>query len=795
MKVLSHSPQVAVEVRRGLVRLPRSRWSLWACLCLRGAGFPADRVLPLSSEPSARLALRFVDERKKRRAQCASARLAGSVASTRAALADTLASETRRIRVALRAVTRDPAFRAAVLWQNRGALTHAIGRLASTPVDDVDSVTRKHELLVASYLQRYCVKNDTIGFFGPVGWARLSAGSPAIAVTCGPALVSAREVYFESWCIDALARALDADPGTRPWRVPCIAPSVGVDGTSLMISGRRACELSAAHLHVLTACDGRRHAKAIAQELRETYAAAFTSDESTFELLDAWRSAGYITWSVEGPIELHPERTLRARLEAIDDPLVRARTLAQLDALEAPVRVLRDAADDLDACDRALNELEATFTRLTGLAPTRSEGQMYAARTLVRHDCRRDADVALGEELVARLRSPLALVLQSARWAVHELTRRHGSEFREVFERLAGPDQRPVRLGAFIGPLSFLRSRPGTLSALGAAVRADLQQRWACLLAIPSATRRIQYRSGGLETGVRAAFDTPDRPPSSWTRYLSPDVMIDAPSVDAIRRGDGQLVLGEIHVLNTVLQSLFVDHHPDPAALAERLALDWPEPRVVWIGSKDITPHRAQLALRPNDLAYVATRDPSPVSAARTLRIGDLVVADEAGSLVVRTRDGRRRFPCLEFFGSVMMRIDSALFSLLPPAAHQPRVTIDEVVVSREQWHMPAGEIVFAKCGDALDRYVECQRWARDAEMPQFIFVKMPGERKPTYVDLSSPVYVDQLAKAIRRAQRLDPAALVAITEMLPTPAGAWLPDAAGRRHTCELRMVAVDVS
>src|SRR5262249_26109715 len=154
--------------------------------------------------------------------------------------------------------------------------------------------------LVANYLQRYCVKNDTIGFFGPVGWARLSDSSPAIAVTCGPALVSAREVYFEAWCIDALARVLDADPETRPWRVPRIAPSVSVDGTSLITSGRRACDLSAAQLQVLTACDGRRHAKAIAQDLRETHAAAFPSDESTFALLDAWRSAGYITWSIEG---------------------------------------------------------------------------------------------------------------------------------------------------------------------------------------------------------------------------------------------------------------------------------------------------------------------------------------------------------------------------------------------------------------------------------------------------------------------------------------------------------------
>jgi hypothetical protein len=199
--------------------------------------------------------------------------------------------------------------------------------------------------------------------------------------------------------------------------------------------------------------------------------------------------------------------------------------------------------------------------------------------------------------------------------------------------------------------------------------------------------------------------------------------------------------------------------------------------------------------MRPNDFVYAPWSDPSPVPAARTLHVGDLVVADEAGTLVVRTRDGRRRFTCVEFFGSTTMRAANGIFSLLPPAPHQPRVTIDDMVVVREQWHLAASELAFARCGDPLDRYLECQQWARDRGMPSLVFVKMPDERKPTYVDLSSPLYVDQFAKAIRRVQRTDPAGMVGVSEMLPTPHGAWLPDAAGRRYTCELRMVAVDLT
>jgi hypothetical protein len=64
---------------------------------------------------------------------------------------------------------------------------------------------RRREEVVASYWQRYCAKNDTIGFFGPLAWGRVEDG-PAIAVRAG-ALVAQRVVHLEVWAIEALARA------------------------------------------------------------------------------------------------------------------------------------------------------------------------------------------------------------------------------------------------------------------------------------------------------------------------------------------------------------------------------------------------------------------------------------------------------------------------------------------------------------------------------------------------------------------------------------------------------------
>jgi hypothetical protein len=49
-------------------------------------------------------------------------------------------------------------------------------------------------------------------------------------------------------------------------------------------------------------------------------------------------------------------------------------------------------------------------------------------------------------------------------------------------------------------------------------------------------------------------------------------------------------------------------------------------------------------------------------------------------------------------------------------------------------------------------------------------------------------------AKMIRRTSAAGlPDATVDLTEMLPDPTQAWLPDASGQRYTSELRIVAVD--
>lgn len=117
----------------------------------------------------------------------------------------------------LAAVASDTAFQEAVVWQNRNAYRTAIATVAGG-FTAPGSKRRRREDVVAAYWQRYCSKNDTIGFFGPLAWGAIRDDGPGVAFRAGD-LVTEREVHFETWAVEALARRIDQtlQVPLQPW--------------------------------------------------------------------------------------------------------------------------------------------------------------------------------------------------------------------------------------------------------------------------------------------------------------------------------------------------------------------------------------------------------------------------------------------------------------------------------------------------------------------------------------------------------------------------------------------------
>ncbi|MFD2762618.1 lantibiotic dehydratase [Micromonospora eburnea] len=753
------------------------RWRLWDQFSLRGAGFPADGVLRLVDDELALAADRIGLPPGSPRS--AGAAPAASAAEWKA-FEESFAASAVKSALTLQSAAATPEFRTAVAWQNRVVLGRAVQPYLSwRPTAARTSQVRQREELVAHYWQRLCVKNDTIGFFGPVGWGRYDPTVPGLAVDPGRGLVAETTVYFASWAIDGLARSIGADPVLAGWVAPRRVPFVRVDGRTVSLPGRPAQQLTPELSEVLDRCDGTRPALRIGQELGHDVTEALT------ELV----RRRLVVWRLDIPADAYPERHLRAWLATVEDPAARQRGLDKLAVLEHHRERVREATrpGELSA---AMAALEDDFVALTETAATREKGATTApGRALVYSDCRRAASVRVGPEVLSAL-APLDPLLTSATWLTSALAERVMARARRVFDRLAGP----VDLATFW--FACMPILHGEAVSDVTELQAEFWARWVRLLRIDDGARRVVLSLADLADRVREVFDAPG---GGWptARYLSPDVMIAATDAEAVGRGEFELVLGELHVaINTLGASLYLNQHPNPAELVELTDRDYPEPRLMPLISKE---NRSRLSTRiryslarPEDY-YVAlvdfTADPHRP---RTVNSADVSVRAHGERLVAVLPDGAE-FDVVDVFSHVLTSLVLDRWRILPERDHTPRVTVDKLVLARETWRFAADQLAFAEEKTEARRFVRARRWATTHQLPRYVFVTSPAEPRPLFVDFDSPVYVNLLAKAARRLVRKDPGARLTVTEMLPTPEQTWLTDDRGDRYTSELRFVAFD--
>lgn len=849
------------ELPAHLIALPGGPWALWRWVALRGTGFPSAQVLRLAAPACGCAADRYIqaEDLMRQARDVLSSRFLAALEARRNALDDgdeeqrparlhaihalknwgirnmkpgrtpepldaafpeSVSVEEYRAVVAardvayaqfcgafeqatadisqvLREVAGDERFREAVVWQNRLGFHKGVDALRHAPPGRT-SKQRQREELVAMYVQRYCVKNDSIGFFGPVGWARIEPWADSLVVQPNRRFLAARTVYFDEWGIDVLAKKLAENRALQPWFAPRRLPFLYVEGTKLYLLAEEPTVISVAQAALLRVCDGTRTAKEIAGEVLRDASNGLKDVQAVYTLLRFMRDQGLITWTFEIPLELRPERTLQRLLDRIEDADLRQQAYVALNELEAARTMVAEAAGDAERLDQALGHLEAVFSRLTGVEATRSPGQMYAGRTLVYEDCRRNVDVEIGAEVLESLGPPLSLLLTSARWLTYHVAMRYREMFRDLYQDLVGETGKTS-----VSMIGFWRRVQGSLEdsqvqVIGALVEV-FQTYWAEVFQFPAGACAVSYTSAEIQAQVLERFAAPR---SGWRSipYHSPDVMIAAESVDAIQRGDYQLVLGELHVaMNTLGIACFMGQHPAQHELFLALELDQVGPRVMPMIPRTwsrMTSRTRNALVSPHDYRLVFDPDTPGVPKSRMIAIGELFIEEGVGGLIARTYDRRVQFELDEVFAVLLASLTANSFHILRPAVHTPRVTIDRVVVCRETWRCGASDIPFALIDSEAERFVAARRWASAHGMPRWVFIKAPFEDKPTYVDFESPLYINMFAKVVRRmGERGAANGTIVITEMLPTMDQLWLPDADDQRYTSEFRFVAVDRS
>ncbi len=843
----------ALDIADHLINVPFTDWAFWKWTGLRSAGFPAGGILKLAAPQlgpvadRAQEALRAKDEAfdkavhqvnsaldhlkqtgrwedKQRRAPLLKARRKLELKQLPASSPETedLAS-IRELQTCFENAERanqsfeaefhqcstltsraiaefagNPRFREAIVWQNRKLVRMVLDTLRADPPQPGarNSRLRQYEEVVATYLQRYCVKNDSIGFFGPVGWGKFVAEGDAVRSAPGPELITARRTYWEAWPIEKIARVIAQNPGVLPWIPPIPMPFVRVEGETLHHPVLGPQRLTPAQAAVLRSCNGSDPANQIAEKMLQLPETPFKNAEEVYACLRDFAARRVVFWEIFIPSDAYPGEALRATLDRIGDPDARQSSFAIFEQIDAAKHSVESAAGDPEKLNASFDHLERVFTGLTAAEATRHPGKTYAGRTLVYEDCRRDLKISLGPELLKELAAPLSIVLAGARWITAEVREAYRKKVREVYSGLvASTGQTAIDVS-----LLWTRLRPAVIdsaSTLTLPVQQEFHKRWSRVFSLDQQSGPITYSSDELRERVLAEFPPGDEG-RIGARYHSPDIMIAAPSEEAIRRGEYTFVLGEMHLsTNTLASSLFVHQHPCPKELLTAVEHDLGPMNLVPVSPKnpDFGCRMENALIAPSNLRLEYSDNAFEVDRSRVVPVSSLVVEDVNGKLLAKTRDGRLELEAVDAIRPPLLAFVIDSFKMASGRSHSPRVSIDRLVIKRESWRYPAAKLAFSHESSSAHRYAQTRKWRLANAMPRFVFLSAPVEPKPCYLDFESPILVDIFCKIVRRTREAGtPDAAIEISEMLPRPDQIWLTDAEQNRYTSEFRIVAVDL-
>ncbi|MFI6096374.1 hypothetical protein ACIA8G_12510 [Lentzea sp. NPDC051213] len=579
---------------------------------------------------------------------------------------------------------------------------------------------------LASYAQRLASKSETMSFFGPINYATVdrASGTPSKLDWLGHREIRARQAHTAARVNDAVQALLlgDDDAAARlvPRRKTALRPPRPGDLVADLVG----------------AVDGAANVRELADrlgralpEVLEAFRTAVTKGRLTHDLAPPSTTIDPLRWTVdrvEGPV--------RDLLES---------TLALLEAYPAanPTRKAE-----------IQGEIEASLSSV----PAQAAGnKFYNDRVIVHEAAVGTADF--------RVSGPFADDLAEAVAPVLDLLAHEAELTRNLTNRA---------IAAHLGPGRFPLVKALTVCA-------NVQ-------IVPSTWLAENLVFDPEQPVVDIAGLTPPAGPSAPV-LCSIDMLAAVPDIAQYDAGSTPLIMGDIH----------------DAALLTPWALQFNENSAEILAMRDETVRTTlgdQLAV--NVISRRTTGLPPLEFPGIVLELGgsaspgrDRVGLDQlwvhSDGTTAELRSDLHPGQALLFHNG---ELDSGLHTALalprirrprlPELPHLPRLTWRNVVLSRRRWTVASERVLAVSAKqDEVERLLDVARFAHTLGLPRRLFAKSPNERKPIYVDLTSPDLLKALTRLAGTADELT------LSEVLPAADDAWLRDGE-LRFPSELRCV-----
>jgi hypothetical protein len=664
----------------------------------------------------------------------------------RAALATRYAEERQALRKRLREKAAEPLVKEAVFFSNPAMYENVWSRYLEGEQRPDNSDARRVERQVYTYLQRFCAKNETTSFFGPISYGECD-GEDDQDVRVLPSGSTRRRTFYAFWAVTELARAVGRERTVRAHLPLRLNPLFTVE------PGRASC--AALKLEVALSPEAQRllgvlptaptldsAAKALGLPVEAVERLAVPLVKSALLLLGLPFTAN----------DFGTFASLREALVALPASEARERWLSRLDELERMRAEFEGAG--LVRRRELLPVMEARFTEYTGKPARRGEGQVYSDRLILYEEASSPFRVKLGRRFSASLSERLSGALALSAAYGDSVQRSYREQVREAL----GTEERPLDFLEYA-----VRLRPDQVAGSRYAPVPPI------LMEEDAARRKTLPEDflGKSEPGGR---------------YALPDVCL------GVGEGGYEVLLSRVHH-HLMLWSWLSAFYPDRARY-EAVAGQWlkTEPAAQGLVGLSIRRRNKGFYVYPGRRLLYSVSDVLDVEEG-ALGPRDVKVVPTPEGPVLKDGQGQRL--------SLYMPLDD--FNTYPPFAalahpqvlhaklrtqgrHLPRLTIGGAVYQRERWELPAS--TFAQVS-GLDLLLAVERERRASGWPRFVFMRSSTERKPYLIDTESPFALELLLYLARAAEHLS------LEEMYPAPEQLWLKDERGR-YTCEMRMQAV---
>lgn len=721
------------------------------------------------------------------------------------------AAEFAGVRETLASIVHDSTFQEALLLSNPNMYAVALpSYFHHYTVQKRPAKIRHLERRFYSYLQRFCMKNDTTSFFGPIdyGWIDPDASSSLLIQQEPQMPVAKRWTRMSYWSVQALAQCIARDECVQPYLIPRLQDGCTLlpDNTLFIAVKNQRLSLSQEFVALLRRIDGR-------QRLVDIFAHADAETQAHFDTL---RRKKLILLDLTIPTAVFdPLQWLSTQVEDLPATCqTRLYWLEQLASFREKIQAFAQCT--LQEKHEVLQQLEESFSRVTQQAARRGDGETYADRALIYDEARGAITrcvlgVPLYHDLLTRLQPIMHLAATFSLLVQQAAFKRARALF------LASENDQPIPYLAFIHQIdTHIRLEDCMQDA-------DVQELLYRLRVLAQ-----QHSQGGYISLSRA-----DIQPYLGTlpagMMVSPDLFLASPSVEALNAGTYQIVIGEIHygaqvwchflAFSDQLQDFeyfFREHAKTALSNEKRLygtvvhrrqqgktfPLEFPGLSVEVLGrsvkSREQVVSAADLDVQLADKHFVLRvrttgqelelypGDPRSVSnwlfGVPPVIMPEILLAQAP---LADDQENAQPEPLAD-----LLRSDEpiVLGNLFPEVAisYTPRIEIDGVVVQRARWSCSS-----AAFQPSLGQKTESTLFLRMNDyrlrygLPVRCFARVPSERKPFFIDFATLWSLELLASLLQMNEQIE------FTECLPEIDRWWLKKGEGT-HSCEWRMTFV---